>query len=206
MRVLDLKQSIKILSKKIKFANQVIVNRETDLKKIKISFPWVMKAVSPKIIHKTEFKAVRVGIQNLEQAYLTLKELKKLPGVTGILVQEQVFGFELIIGAKQDIQFGPTVLVGFGGIFTEVLQDFSVRICPLNEQTVTEMLEELKAFPLLSGVRKTQPVNLKMVKQIILSLSQIIETNSNIQEIDLNPVMVNSKKAIAVDARIILER
>jgi acetate---CoA ligase (ADP-forming) subunit beta len=205
MKTLDFLDSVQWLEKrKINFPKYTVVKKEQELEKLKIHFPYVMKAVSTKISHKTEYNAVQVNVNELAEAQHIFRRFKRLPGFRSVIVQEQLEGFELIIGAKRDPQFGPTVLVGFGGIFTEIIKDFSIRICPITQRDADSMLKDLKAYPLLAGARKQKPANLKMIKEILLTTSNIITKDKNIQELDLNPVMANQQKAVAVDARIIL--
>lgn len=206
MKILNLEQSMNFLEKnKIKFAQHLFATKEVQVLKCKLPFPWAMKAVSNEIVHKTEFNAIRLNIHTLEQAGKAFRELSKLPGFKAALVQEQMQGQELIIGGKRDAQFGPTVLVGYGGIFTEILRDFSLRICPLQEKDAESMIQELKALPLLKGARKQPPANLKMVKDLILAVSKVMSQHSEVLELDLNPVLASPKNACAVDARVVVE-
>ncbi len=203
MKTLDLKQSIDFAKKhKIDFCRTVFVSKKTDLNKIKIAFPWVLKIVSQKISHKSDVKGVIVGIKNFAEAEKEFSRLSKLNGFSGVIVQEMIKGTELIIGGKMDEQFGETVLVGVGGIFTEVFKDFSLRICPVNQREAMKMLKELKAFPVLSGTRGRKTVNLKKIALMIENVSKMM-IKTKITEVDFNPVIVNSEKVLAVDARVI---
>lgn len=206
-QTLNVQDSQELMEKnRIPFARSQWAKNEKELEKVKITFPWVMKVVSNKIVHKTEFNGVRVGINSLKNAREVWKEMKKLPGFNGVLVQEQAGGFELIIGGKRDLQFGPTVLVGLGGIYTEIFRDFSLRICPIAEKDADGMLKELRAFPVLAGARTGKKVNFNKLKTLILNAGKAMEKNSKILELDLNPVFVNAKQAVAVDARIVMNK
>jgi len=206
MKALLLDESIELAEKaKIPFVKGFAVETEKELLTAKVKYPVVLKAISPKILHKTEFKAVRIGIKNKEEAVNEFRQLKKLPRCKKVLVQEMIKGTELIVGIKKDSVFGPTILIGFGGIYTELLKDFSLRIAPVSEQEVQEMLEELKLFKILKGFRGSPKANLKSVKNFILKVSKFSIDNPEIMEADFNPVIVNKEKAAAVDARIVVE-
>lgn len=206
MKVLKLSDSIKLLSKYgVKFADYAVVKKEEDLKKIRFGFPWALKASGSRLSHKTEKGAVLLGIDGLENAVKAVKKLKKIRGAEEIVAQKQLTGTEMIVGAKRDAQFGSTVLAGMGGIFTEVLKDFSVRICPVSEKEAGEMLTGLKGGRILQGFRKQKPVNLKALSKAIVSVNRAMMKHPEIQEIDLNPIIADSKNAIAVDARIVID-
>ncbi|RJQ17285.1 acetyl-CoA synthetase [Candidatus Woesearchaeota archaeon] len=176
----------------------------------KAKFPLAMKVISQDIIHKSDAGGVVIGIANigdLRNAYetMTLTLQKKFPAakVEGILVQEMAEGTELIVGAKRDPTFGPVVLLGLGGIFVEVLKDVSFRVAPLTKTDAKAMIDELKAKKIFYGVRGKKPLNIDAVAAILASISDIMVKNNTIQEIDLNPVIADDKKAIAVDFRFI---
>ena len=113
-------------------------------------------------------------------------------------------GTEVIIGMSKDPQFGPVLMFGLGGIFVEVLKDVAFRIVPLEARDARQMIEEIKGFPVLQGVRGQDPADLDALESLILKLSEFVEANPKVEELDLNPVFAYKDGAIAVDARIVI--
>lgn len=179
----------------------------------KIGYPIVLKIVSPDIIHKSDVGGVAVGLKNADDvrnAYnQILVSVKKHDGkaiILGILVQEMAPpATEVIVGAIKDPQFGPAVMFGLGGIFVEVLKDVTFRVVPITEDEASEMITEVKAYPLLKGYRNTPPADTKAIAKILLNTSRLVSDCPQIKEFDLNPILVYEHGAKAVDARIILE-
>ena len=178
-----------------------------------IGFPIVLKIVSPDIIHKTEAGAVIVNLRNgaeVEKGYSKIIENAKnfSPNVqiVGVLVQEMApQSTEVIVGAIKDPQFGQTVMFGLGGIFVELLKDVTFRVVPITSEDAEEMIERLKAFPLLNGYRNMPPADIDSLADILCNVSRLVMEHTEIKEIDLNPIMAYPKGAKTVDARIILE-
>jgi acetyl-CoA synthetase (ADP-forming) len=126
--------------------------------------------------------------------------------VEGILVQSMApVGVEVIVGGLRDSTFGPTVLFGMGGVFVEVLKDASFRVAPITELDSRQMIEEIRGYALLRGIRGQPPSDEGAITQILQATSKIMLDNPQIQQIDLNPVIVYARGATAVDARIIIE-
>ena len=124
--------------------------------------------------------------------------------ISGVILQAMApKGKEVMIGAKQDPTFGPCIIVGTGGIYTEVLNDYTFRLAPLNEFEARKMLAELKLYPLLEGVRGEAPCEIDSIVDTVLRVSQLVSTHLAIKEIDINPLIVNEQGSIIVDARII---
>lgn len=169
----------------------------------KLSFPWAMKAVGKYLIHKTDVGGVKLNVSNTHDAMMAVHELKKIKGCEYVVVEPMRKGIELIVGGKIDPQFGPTVLVGMGGIYTEVFKDSAVRIAPLTENDAKEMLHELRIHPILEGTRGKKGVNEKQLVQLILGVSKLM-IKEKISELDLNPVIATPESSEAVDVRIIL--
>ena len=113
-------------------------------------------------------------------------------------------GQECIIGMIRDPLFGPVIMFGLGGIFVEVLKDVSFRVAPLAQEDIDEMLEEIKGYKILTGIRGEKPKDIDALKDILAKLSEIAIDNPEIKEIDLNPVIVHEKGASIVDSRMIL--
>ena len=103
---------------------------------------------------------------------------------------------------KRDHVFGPVIIFGFGGIFVEVFKDVSMRVPPIDKTTAREMIEDIKGFSILNGLRGEQPVNFDALVHIITSVARLSVEHPEIQELDLNPVIVNQKGAYIVDARL----
>jgi acetyl-CoA synthetase (ADP-forming) len=178
-----------------------------------IGFPVVLKIASPNVIHKSESGGVKLGLNNVAQVRMAYNEMmesvnQQYPGadIQGVSVQKMVRpGTEVIIGTNKDLQFGPVLMFGLGGIFVEVLQDVSFRIIPVNEREAQEMIQEIKGYPLLQGYRGKEPANIPALVDLILKLSKFVEENPKIKELEMNPIVAYQDGAIAVDARIILE-
>jgi hypothetical protein len=173
--------------------------------------PFIMKAISPDVIHKTDMGAVKLNIKNVKEAEVAWDEIvsnikSKNPQavIEGMLVQAMASGKEVIIGMKIDATFGPTILFGLGGIFTEVLKDTSLRIAPVSKEIALEIIHEIRGINILTGLRGEASVNLEKIAEIIVKLSKLAIGHPEIKEIDLNPVIVNYDKAFVVDARVMV--
>ena len=180
----------------------------------KMSFPVALKIVSPDVIHKSDSGGVKLSLNNVtevKKAYdEILKKVKKqYPDavIHGVSVQKMIQpGTEVIVGTSKDPQFGPVIMFGLGGIFVEILKDVSFRVIPVEQRDAQEMIKEIKGYPLLQGYRGKEPANISALVEIILKISKLIEENPQIKELELNPIFAYRNKAVAVDARIILER
>jgi len=180
----------------------------------KMSFPVALKIVSPDVIHKSDSGGVKLSLNNVtevKKAYdEILKKVKKQyphAVIHGVSVQKMIQpGTEVIVGTSKDPQFGPVIMFGLGGIFVELLKDVSFRVIPVEQRDAQEMIKEIKGYPLLQGYRGKEPASLSALVEIILKISKLIEENPQIKELELNPIFAYRNKAVAVDARIILER
>ncbi len=179
----------------------------------KIGFPVVLKIVSPDVIHKSDSGGVKLSLNNVTEVKRAYDEIlrkvrKQHPDafVHGVSVQKMVRpGTEVIVGMSKDPQFGPVIMFGLGGIFVELLRDVSFRVIPVERKDAQEMIEEIKGYPLLQGYRGKDPASISALVEIILKISKWIEGNPQIKELEMNPIFVYRDKAVAVDARIILE-
>ena len=175
-----------------------------------MGYPVVLKVVSKEVVHKSDSGGVSVNIKNapaLKTEYETMKSRIKAAHphavIEGMLVCHQAKeGVELIVGAMDDPVFGPTLMVGMGGIFAEIMKDTAFRVAPLTPIHAREMLMELKGYPLLTGARGTAPCDVDAVVDLIMNLSCLVMENPEIKELDLNPVRVYEKGLLALDARI----
>ncbi len=208
MKTLSFAESMKIARKHgIKFAKTAEAETEQELRKAckKTGFPLVMKIISSGISHKTDVGGVKIGIQNIEEARKAFAEMKKLEGFEGAAVQEMLRGTELIIGGKRDVQFGPAVLFGLGGIYTEIFKDTCLRICPIDKKTAIEMVRSIKAYPIIAGARGGQPANMEALVNAIIGASRLMMNEKGVVEMDLNPLIAAKGKILAVDARVVVE-
>jgi acetate---CoA ligase (ADP-forming) subunit beta len=172
-----------------------------------IGYPVVAKIVSPKVIHKSEKNGVEPGIDSERRLRETFHRFSEIEGFVGMLVEEMVPGIELIVGAKNDYQFGPVILFGMGGVGVEIYRDVILRMAPLTERDVDSMLRCLKARSLLEGYRGSNPVNFKELNKLLMTFSDLVmDLESYFESVDLNPVMCSSTKCVVADARIILKR
>ncbi len=179
----------------------------------KVGFPVVLKIASPDIIHKSDSGGVKLGLKNATQVGTAYSEIiasmrHKLPKarIQGVSVQKMAHpGIEVIIGMSKDAQFGPVLMCGLGGILVEILKDVSFRIVPVTRKDAAEMISELKGYRLLQGYRGQEAVNIPSLEQLIVKVSQFVDQNPQIKELDLNPIFAYKDGVVAVDARIILE-
>jgi len=179
----------------------------------KIGFPVVLKIVSSDVIHKSDSGGVKLGLANAAQvgkAYSAIisaiKKHHPKAKIAGISVQKMARpGVEVIIGMTKDAQFGPVLMFGLGGILVEVLKDVSFRIVPLTQRDASEMIKEIKGYPLLEGYRGQEAADIPFLEDLMLKVSDFVDKNPEIQELDLNPIFAYKNKAVAVDARVILE-
>lgn len=177
-----------------------------------IGYPVVLKICSPRIVHKSDIGGVIIGIhtpKEVKEAYRNIIKNMSVNApeakILGILVQEEVpKGFEVIVGAVRDPQFGPVVMFGLGGVFVEVLKDVSFRLAPLTKNEAFNMIKETKGFKILEGLRGEKPADLNALTSVITKVGEIITDLPEVMEIDINPLIVFDKGLVAVDARIVI--
>lgn len=166
----------------------------------------VAKAVSKKILHKTEYRAVVTGISSSDQLKKEMARLQKLDGCETILVEHMVQGVELIVGAKNDFQFGPVIVFGIGGTSVEIYNDTAIRMAPLVENDISSMVNSLKAKAIIFGYRGKPGVNIKDLTRLLVDFSLLImDLQDDLESMDLNPVICTKDKCFIADARIILK-
>lgn len=172
-----------------------------------IGYPVVLKGSSRTLTHKTEHRLIELGIDSdeaLEKAYKALEERGK-GQLDGILVQQMIKGErELVAGLIRDPQFGPCVMFGLGGIFTEVLKDVTFRVAPLEMRDAYEMMDEIKAKKLLDQFRGKPAVNREVLAMALVNLGRIGLDVDEVAEIDINPMIIHEDVPVAVDALVIL--
>jgi len=173
----------------------------------------VLKIVSPDILHKSDAGGVRLKLgteKEIRRAFDEIIENARNfnPGadIRGVLVSPMaVEGVEIIIGTKYDDQFGPIIMYGLGGIMVEILKDVSFRVLPITPTDAKRMIMETKSYPILNGARGKPPLDQKSIRKLLLLCSEIAEAYPDIQEMDLNPVIVQESGLSLVDARVILK-
>jgi len=179
-----------------------------------MGFPVVMKIASADVVHKSDAGGVKLGLKTAVQVGKAYDDIMKsikaaFPNakIEGVSVQTMARpGVEVIIGMSKDAQFGPVLMFGLGGVLVEILKDVSFRIVPLVKRDAKEMVREIKGFPLLQGYRGSEPVDIDNLEALVLKVSDFIEKTPEVKELDLNPVFAYKDGAVAVDARVILEK
>ena len=186
---------------------------EAESKSRQIGFPLVAKIVSPEILHKTDVKGVKVGIQNEAQAKEAFSDMhgrlsKQYKTVKGVLLEKMVpSGAELIVGLQNDPQFGPIIMAGIGGIYTEVFKDVAFRVLPITKEDALSMIEELKGKKILEGFRGASPISKDMIANALVSIGNLgTDMATYYESIDFNPVIFYEKDYYVVDAKIILRQ
>lgn len=193
----------------IPVTNEIQVSDLNSLKKAieEIGFPLAIKGCGAELSHKTERNLVRLDIRSEQESITAFNEIMlEIESEGGmVLVQEMVKGQrELVAGLTHDPQFGPCVMFGLGGIFTEILKDIVFRVAPLEKKEALEMLREIKAYKILEGIRGFPPADLDVLSQILINLGEIGLEQDNIKEIDINPLILSGSLPVAVDALVVL--
>ncbi len=193
----------------IPVTREILVHEEEDLISAarEVGYPLVLKGCSSEISHKTETNIIRLDIRTDEEATSAFRQIKaNMNGrAGGVLVQEMVKGQrELMAGLTRDPQFGPCVMFGLGGIFTEVLKDVSFRLAPLKHLDALDMMREIKGHRILEAVRGMEAVDMDVLARILIRLGDVGIENDPIKEIDINPLIIRGGKPVAVDALVVL--
>ncbi|RLI95980.1 MAG: acetyl-CoA synthetase [Candidatus Aenigmatarchaeota archaeon] len=220
MKKLPDKETERLLRKyKIPFPEHVLTKSEDSAVRAakRIGFPVAMKVSSPDILHKTDAGCVILDVRDEEgvrKAYRQIirnaRKNKQRARIEGVSVEEMIpeGTREVIIGAKQDPQFGPVLMFGLGGIFVEVLKDVSFGVVPLERGDAAEMVREIRGFRILEGVRGQKPVNMRLLEMTIMKVSRMVWENSGkgkrIQELDINPLFIDEKNVWAADVRVLV--
>lgn len=194
----------------IPVSKEILVSTRDELGRAaeQIGFPMALKGCSNVFTHKTEMNLVSLDVKTMEEA---LQEFDRISGIMadqgdGVLVQEMVKGKrELMAGLTRDAQFGPCVMFGIGGIFTEALEDVCFRMAPVTTKQAYEMFEDIRGKKLLGPLRGMQPVNLESLANILVALGRLGMNRDDIQEIDLNPIIIRNGEPVAVDALVITQ-
>lgn len=185
-----------------------------------IGYPVIAKISSPDILHKTDVGGVRANLKNATEVITAFNEIlhnvdihflklaagSSQPSVNGILIQKFLpVGNEFIVGAIRDPSFGPLIMVGLGGIYTELFKDTVFRIAPISEAEAYGMLCELTSWKLLLGMRGKARADIDALASLIAKVSQMVNENPSINELDLNPVLVGSDGIVIADVKVVIE-
>jgi len=173
----------------------------------KIGYPIVLKASGDELSHKTELNLIALDLRNEEETRNAYQRLLSHPDVAvrEVLVQQMIKGDrELVAGLTRDEQFGPCVMFGLGGIFTEILEDIAFRVAPLTRGDAMEMMESIRAKKILWPIRGKTPVDREILANILIALGEIGLRYETVKEIDINPIKIHDGKPIAVDALVVL--
>jgi 3-hydroxypropionyl-CoA synthetase (ADP-forming) len=184
---------------------------EAETEARKVGFPLVAKIVSPEILHKTDVKGVKVGLQNHEDVKNAFNDmygrLSKQYNVKGVLLEKMAAagGVELIVGLQNDPQFGPVIMAGIGGIYTEVFKDVSFRVLPITKEDAISMIDDLKGNKILKGFRGMPPVNMNILAEALVNIGKFgTEMAPYYESIDFNPIIFYENEYVVVDAKILL--
>ena len=176
------------------------------LKDPDIEYPLVMKVSSPRILHKTEVGGVKLHIDDFRQLKSEYEEMREKFPNEAILIEEMKRpGVEAIIGVLDDPTFGLSVMVGLGGIYTELYKDVSFRVIPISENDADDMLKDLKAHEIFEGFRGIK-TNRKALIDTLMKVSELAaDLSERLSQMDLNPVFVREEDTVVVDAKMVLK-
>jgi acetyltransferase len=178
-----------------------------------IGYPLVMKVHSADITHKTEAGGIRLDLRcdaDVCEAYNQIisssRRYKPDARIEGVTIQPYFSNpdFEILLGAKRDPNFGPVILFGMGGIYTEVLKDRALGLPPMNRLLARRLMQETKAYSLLQGYRNRPAADMERLEEMIIRLSELLIDFPEIAELDMNPVLIKDGNPVAVDARILV--
>jgi acetyltransferase len=164
-----------------------------------LGYPVVMKVVGP--VHKSDVGGVALNVTGSGRVREEFERMMKINGVTAILLQPQLDGTQLFVGAKREPKFGHLVMCGLGGIFVEVLNDVSAALAPCSAPEALRMIRRLRGYKIIQGVRGREPVSEMAFAETIVRVSQLCSAAPEIAELDLNPLLASAGKVVAVDAR-----
>jgi acyl-CoA synthetase (NDP forming) len=187
----------------------VAINSEQDLRTAveSFAFPMVLKTAVPGLQHKTEQKGVFLDQENLSQLIDSYRDIVNRLGSAAILAEMAPAGVEMILGARRDPQFGPVVMLGFGGVFAEVLNDVVFAIPPFDANYALQRLQELRVKTLLDGVRGEPASCVAAYCDAAEAFSVMVDAlRDDIEEVDVNPLLVSASRCVAVDALVIGRR
>jgi len=165
-----------------------------------IGFPLVMKVSGP--LHKSDVGGVALDINDAEAVKATFLRLMEIEGARAVVMQQQSAGIEIYMGAKKEPPFGHLMLCGMGGVFVEIFRDVSYGLVPLSREEADSMITRLKSLPIIHGARGKEGVDTDLIVDAMLKLSALLELAPEIIELDINPLLGQRDKLVAVDARV----
>ena len=180
-----------------------------------IGYPVVLKIESPDILHKTDVGGVELGLDSEEAVRAAYRRMRGVveerapqARVEGVRVEEMLSGgFEIIIGLKRDAQFGPVIMFGLGGIFTELLDDVSFRVLPITPEDARQMVTEIRGARVLQGFRGQAPVSSDLLVDLLLRAARFgLDLGDRLESVDLNPVLVWGDEHRVLDAKVVTQR
>jgi acetyltransferase len=176
-----------------------------------IGYPVVIKLISPDVIHKSDVGGVVLDVVDADGVRAACASIREKveshqPGarIDGFTIEEQVKGTEIIVGMSRDPDFGPLLMVGMGGIFVEVYKDVAFRLVPMTRRDALDMIDEIRAQPLLDGARQRPVLDRDELAEAIMRISALVEQHPDIVELDVNPLVITEKGLISIDARVII--
>jgi len=183
-----------------------VVKNNTELLEIEesLKYPVVLKVVG--INHKSDVGGVVLNIKNKEELLLSYKKLMQIDGTKSVIIQPMKKGIELFIGGKKETVYPAVIMCGLGGVFVETFKDISIKMIPISKQDSLNMITNLKSYPILKGSRGQKGINIEEFAKIIRKISCLFKIAPEISELDINPLMADEGKIIAVDARIKIEK
>jgi len=190
-----------------------VINQINEAKINGLKYPLVLKVVSPDIPHKSDLGGIKLNISSreevisgIEEITTSLKKQEPEAKIEGFLLQEMVQnGHQMMLGLKQDPIFGTLIMVGMGGIFVELLKDVSWRLAPIDLNEAKRMLRQLKAYPILEGIRGQKKSDIDGLAELLVKLGQFGLENPQITELDINPVFVREDDLLIADALALIQ-
>jgi acetyltransferase len=174
-----------------------------------LGYPVVLKIISPDYLHKSDQGGVILNLRDEADLVAGFTRLQSLlattprDSATGILVQKQLQGREILVGLKQDATFGPVIVCGYGGTYTELWKDTAQTLAPLNPEQALALLASLQSFPLLKGYRGEPAIDLEALVRVMVNLAKLAVAHPHLQELDINPLIATPEGCWAVDARLV---
>ncbi|KAA0000633.1 MAG: acetyl-CoA synthetase [Thermoplasmata archaeon] len=180
-----------------------VIEKDEDIEQIRLTYPLALKVSSPKILHKTEAGALKLNIKSKEELIEEYRKMKeKFPDEVFLVEEMEEQGVEIIAGIVNDAIFKKCIMVGMGGIYTEIYKDVSFRMLPVGRHDIEDMLMDLKAHKIFEGFRRK--VDKDALIDILLKISKIGE-EMHIKQMDLNPIFLYEEGVKVIDAKIIME-
>lgn len=198
MKIIGEKEAEDFLEKEgFKIVPNSVVKDKEAFSKLSVKFPWAIKIISKKIVHKAKSGGVILNVRRIKEAENAFDRLKKLPGFEGVLVQEMMEGKGdlIILGLKETPEFGIVIMVGAGGSRVEELKDVSFRVTPITKKDAEEMIKEIE----------TEIKNKAELEKNILKLNELAVRYPEINELDINPIIITEKEGVVIDARMVLK-